>query len=117
MNPKVVRTQSRAFMSEDGLPQPIEFLVASDASAIVEHTKQVLYLEADDLAHIAEGELHIHRLHRGEDGHQTASTRSLETLEIEIEDFHEGQVQPLYAKGDLRVARIRCQHDAWPCQL
>ena len=35
----MLRTQSRAFMSEDGLPQPIEFFVASDASAIVEHTK------------------------------------------------------------------------------
>ncbi|KAF4621562.1 hypothetical protein D9613_012997 [Agrocybe pediades] len=32
-NPKVLRTQSRAFMSEDGLPQPIEFFIASDAAA------------------------------------------------------------------------------------
>ena len=53
-------------MSEDGLPQPIEFFVASDASAIIEHTKRVLYLEDDDIAHIAEGELHIHRLRRNE---------------------------------------------------
>ena len=51
-------------MSEDGLPQPIEFFIASDASAIVEHTKRVLYLEDDDIAHIAAGELHIHRLRR-----------------------------------------------------
>lgn len=49
-------------MSEDGLPQPIEFFIASDAAAIIEHTKRVLYLEDDDIAHIAEGELHIHRL-------------------------------------------------------
>jgi glucosamine--fructose-6-phosphate aminotransferase (isomerizing) len=33
----------------------------------VEHTKRVLYLEDDDIAHIAEGELHIHRLCK-EDG-------------------------------------------------
>ena len=91
VNPKIMRTQSRAFMSEDGLPQPIEFFVASDAAAIVEHTKRVLYLEDDDIAHIAEGELHIHRLRRGEDGAQTPSTRSLETLEIEIAEIMKGK--------------------------
>ena len=52
---KLVRSQSRAFLSDDGMPQPIEFFIASDASAIVEHTKRVLYLEDDDIAHIAEG--------------------------------------------------------------
>lgn len=55
VGPKLRRSQSRAFMSDDGMPQPIEFFVASDASAVVEHTKRVLYLEDDDIAHIAEG--------------------------------------------------------------
>lgn len=94
-NPKVLRTQSRAFMSEDGLPQPIEFFVASDAAAVVEHTKRVLYLEDDDIAHIAEGELHIHRLRRKEDRDQSpaqiASTRTIETLEIEIAAIMKGK--------------------------
>lgn len=54
-NTELNRSVSRAFLSEDGLPQPIEFFLASDASAIVEHTKQVLYLEDDDIAHIANG--------------------------------------------------------------
>ncbi|THV00714.1 isomerising glucosamine-fructose-6-phosphate aminotransferase [Dendrothele bispora CBS 962.96] len=94
-NPKVMRTQSRAFMSEDGLPQPIEFFVASDAAAIVEHTKRVLYLEDDDIAHIADGELHIHRLRRKDDQDQSpaqiASTRSIETLEIEIAAIMKGK--------------------------
>jgi len=53
--PKIRRSQSRAFMTEDGMPQPIEYFVASDASAVIEHTKRVLYLEDDDIAHIAEG--------------------------------------------------------------
>ncbi|KAH7049471.1 isomerising glucosamine-fructose-6-phosphate aminotransferase [Auriculariales sp. MPI-PUGE-AT-0066] len=61
---KVFRTQSRAFFSEDGVPEPIEFYVASDASAVIEHTKRVLFLMDDDIAHIADGELHIHRLRR-----------------------------------------------------
>ncbi|KAJ8455087.1 hypothetical protein ONZ45_g19057 [Pleurotus djamor] len=94
-NPKVLRTQSRAFMSEDGLPQPIEFFIASDAAAIVEHTKRVLYLEDDDIAHIAEGQLHIHRLRRKEEGDQTraqiAATRTIETLELEIAAIMKGK--------------------------
>ncbi|GAA5956430.1 hypothetical protein JCM8115_001719 [Rhodotorula mucilaginosa] len=85
---KLVRSQSRAFLSEDGMPQPIEFFIASDASAIVEHTKRVLYLEDDDIAHIAEGEFHIHRL-RKNDG--TVSTiRAIETLEIELAAIMKG---------------------------
>jgi len=64
--PKLRRSQSRAFLSEDGLPQPIEFFVASDASAVIEHTKRVLYLEDDDIAHISEGGEHeFHQLMRG----------------------------------------------------
>lgn len=54
-HPQLQRSQSRAFLSEDGTPQPIEFFLASDASAIIEHTKRVLFLEDDDIAHIAEG--------------------------------------------------------------
>ncbi|PSS32045.1 hypothetical protein PHLCEN_2v2190 [Hermanssonia centrifuga] len=88
--PNLLRTQSRAFMSEDGMPQPIEFFVASDAAAIIEHTKRVLYLEDDDIAHIAEGELHIHRLRRT-DGPQVASQRTIETLEIELAEIMKGK--------------------------
>ncbi|KAJ7634534.1 hypothetical protein FB45DRAFT_909122 [Roridomyces roridus] len=100
-NPKVLRTQSRAFMSEDGLPQPIEFYIASDASAIVEHTKRVLYLEDDDIAHIAEGELHIHRLRRktgDETPSQVAATRSIETLELEIAAIMKGKFDTFMQK-------------------
>ncbi|KAF8887545.1 L-glutamine D-fructose 6-phosphate amidotransferase [Infundibulicybe gibba] len=101
-NPKVLRTQSRAFMSEDGLPQPIEFFIASDAAAIVEHTKRVLYLEDDDIAHIAEGELHIHRLRRKEEGDQSpsqiAATRSIETLELEIAAIMKGKFDTFMQK-------------------
>lgn len=53
--PRVRRTQSRSFLGEDGVPHPVEYILASDASAIIEHTKKVLYLEDDDIAHIQEG--------------------------------------------------------------
>ncbi|UZJ52201.1 hypothetical protein CBS101457_001521 [Exobasidium rhododendri] len=87
-NNKLIRSQSRAFLSEDGLPQPIEYFIASDASAVIEHTKRVLYLEDDDIAHISEGELHIHRLRRN-DG--LSSMRSIETLEMELAEIMKGQ--------------------------
>ncbi|KAL9933415.1 hypothetical protein V8E36_007591 [Tilletia maclaganii] len=87
-NQNLLRSQSRAFLSEDGLPQPIEYFIASDASAIIEHTKRVLYLEDDDIAHISEGELHIHRLRRND---ALSSMRSIETLEIELAEIMKGQ--------------------------
>ena len=71
-----------------GVPQPIEYFVASDASAVIEHTKRVLYLEDDDIAHIAHGELHIHRLRR-DDG--LSSVRAIEHLEIELAEIMKGQ--------------------------
>ncbi|KAJ3071801.1 glutamine--fructose-6-phosphate transaminase (isomerizing) [Podochytrium sp. JEL0797] len=84
----IKRDQSRAFLSEDGLPQQIEYFLASDPSAIVEHTKRVLYLEDDDIAHINEGELHIHRLRR-DDGNQS-SFRTIQTLEMELAEIMKG---------------------------
>ncbi|KAG8905021.1 glutamine--fructose-6-phosphate transaminase (isomerizing) [Tulasnella sp. 403] len=92
---KIARTQSRAFMSEDGLPQPIEFFIASDASAIIEHTKRVLYLEDDDIAHIGDGELHIHRLRRDDpgatpSGAAASAVRAIETLELELAEIMKG---------------------------
>ncbi|KAJ3208064.1 glutamine--fructose-6-phosphate transaminase (isomerizing) [Entophlyctis luteolus] len=86
--PAVKRDQSRAFLSEDGLPQQIEYFLASDPSAIVEHTKRVLYLEDDDIAHIDSGELHIHRLRR-DDGNQS-SFRTIQTLEMELAEIMKG---------------------------
>ncbi|KAJ3388485.1 glutamine--fructose-6-phosphate transaminase (isomerizing) [Lobulomyces angularis] len=84
---KVKRTQSRAFLTEDGLPQPIEYFLASDPSAIVEHTKRVMYLEDDDIAHISAGDLHIHRVKPG-DGLTTV--RTIQTLEMEIAEIMKG---------------------------
>lgn len=86
--PKLRRTTSRAFLTEDGEEQPMEFFVASDPAAIVEHTKRVLYLEDDDIAHIGGGELHIHRL-RKEDG--MSSIRTIQTLELELAEIMKGQ--------------------------
>ncbi|KAB2571556.1 Glutamine-fructose-6-phosphate aminotransferase [Lasiodiplodia hormozganensis] len=82
------RSQSRAFLSDDGAPIPTEFFLSSDPSAIVEHTKKVLYLEDDDIAHIHEGSLNIHRVNK-EDG--ASNVRAIQTLEIELQEIMKGQ--------------------------
>jgi glucosamine--fructose-6-phosphate aminotransferase (isomerizing) len=82
------RSQSRAFLSDDGAPMPTEFFLSSDPSSIVEHTKKVLYLEDDDVAHIHEGSLNIHRLKK-DDG--TSNVRAIQTLEIELQEIMKGK--------------------------
>ena len=82
------RSQSRAFLSDDGMPQPAEFFLSSDASALVEHTKKVLYLEDDDIAHIHEGQLNIHRLKK-DDG--TSNVRAIQTIELELQEIMKGK--------------------------
>ena len=82
------RSQSRAFLSDDGRPIPTEFFLSSDPSAIVEHTKKVLYLEDDDIAHIHDGSLNIHRLSK-DDG--TSNVRAIQTLELELQEIMKGK--------------------------
>ena len=65
----------------------VEFFISSDPSSIIEHTKKVLYLEDDDIAHIHDGELQIHRL-RVNDG--TSSIRAVQTLELELQEIMKG---------------------------
>src|SRR5271169_3478165 len=106
-------------MSEDGTPQPIEFFIASDASAVVEHTKRVLYLEDDDIAHIAEGELHIHRLRTNAEmggatptGRGAEQQRIIETLELELAEIMKGKFdhfmqKEIYEQPDSVVNTMR----------
>ncbi|KAJ3031524.1 UNVERIFIED_CONTAM: glutamine--fructose-6-phosphate transaminase (isomerizing) [Siphonaria sp. JEL0065] len=83
----VRRAKSRSFMGESGDVEPIEYILASDASAIIEHTKKVMYLEDDDIAHIADGDLHIHRLRRDD---TLSSMRMVQTLEQELAQIKMG---------------------------
>lgn len=80
-------SQSRAFLSEDGTPNPVEFFLSSDASSVIKHTKKVLFLEDNDIAHIYDGEIHIHRSRR-EVG--ASMTRSIQTLEMELAQIMKG---------------------------
>lgn len=55
----------------------VEYFVASDASAIIEHTRQVIFLEDDDVAFVEDGSLSIHRIKREDDGPSTEHTREV----------------------------------------
>lgn len=80
-------SQSRAFLSEDGMPQPAEFFLSSDPASVIQHTKKVLFLEDNDIVHIYDGEIHIHRVRRDDN---LSSTRSIQTLEMELAQIMRG---------------------------
>eukprot|EP00050_Salpingoeca_kvevrii_P001039 m.161127 g.161127 ORF g.161127 m.161127 type:complete len:690 (-) comp10283_c0_seq1:127-2196(-) len=66
---------------------PVEYFMASDASAVIEHTKKVLFLEDDDCAFVKDGILTIHRMKRSD---TSKLTREVKTLEIELQEIMKG---------------------------
>ena len=87
-NPLLRTSQSRAFFAEDGAPSPIEYFFSSDPASVVEHTKKVLYLEDNDIAHIYDGELHIHRAKKNTGDESTI--RKIHDLDIELNEIMKG---------------------------
>lgn len=73
----------------------MEYFFASDASAIIEHTNRVLYLEDDDVAAVTNGVLSIHRLKRSiDDPH----AREITTLKMEIQQIMKGNFSSFMQK-------------------
>lgn len=81
-------SQSRAFFAEDGIPSPAEFFFSSDPASVIQHTKKVLFLEDDDIAHVYDGELHIHRAKKISANEPTQ--RQIQTLEMELNEIMKG---------------------------
>lgn len=73
----------------------VEYFFASDASAIIEHTNRVLYLEDDDVAAVGNGVLSIHRLKRCIDD---AHAREITTLKMEIQQIMKGNFSSFMQK-------------------
>jgi glucosamine--fructose-6-phosphate aminotransferase (isomerizing) len=71
-----------------GANKKIEYFFASDASAVIEHTNQVIFLEDDDVAVVKDGRLTIHRIKRG-DIHEPAH-REIHELLLEIQQIMKG---------------------------
>ncbi|XP_058506330.1 glutamine--fructose-6-phosphate aminotransferase [isomerizing] 2 [Solea solea] len=73
----------------------VEYYFASDASAIIEHTNKVLYLEDNDIAAVTGGKLSIHRMSRkaGED-----PVRAIQTLQMEMQQIMKGNFDAFMQK-------------------
>lgn len=97
------RESSDADITPEGIA--IEFFFASDASAIIEHTNRVIYLEDDDVASVsADGHLSIHRLHRMfqtkfvDENIEQPTCREITTLQMEIEEIMKGSFSSFMLK-------------------
>ncbi|XP_076629753.1 glucosamine-fructose-6-phosphate aminotransferase 2 isoform X1 [Colletes latitarsis] len=68
----------------------VEYFFASDASAVIEHTNRVIFLEDDDVAAVKDGALSIHRVRRClDDPH----AREITTLKIKIQQIMKGNYE------------------------
>ena len=90
--------------------QHLEFYFASDASAMVEHTKRVLHLEDDDVAHLHDGGYGIYRMERVVSPGDMSPVnyeptvpsaeveRTVETLKMELENIMKGEFEHFMKK-------------------
>ena len=91
------RDSSRAEFTPLGEDHAAEYFFASDASAIVEHTNRVIYLEDDDVAAVSEGNLTIHRIcTRLEEN--SCTRREITTLKMEIQQIMKGNFSTFMQK-------------------
>ncbi|KAK3759556.1 hypothetical protein RRG08_009743 [Elysia crispata] len=78
-----------------GPEKEIEYFFASDASAIIEHTDQVIYLEENDVATVNEGSLNIHQATRSLN---ESTRREITTLKMAIEQIMKGNFNSFMQK-------------------
>lgn len=76
---------------------PIEYFFASDASAVIEHTNRVIYMEDDDVAAVVNGCLSIHRIKRG-DASDESYFREVQTLQMELQQIMKGNFSSFMQK-------------------
>ncbi|KAJ8387869.1 hypothetical protein AAFF_G00149040 [Aldrovandia affinis] len=89
------RVDSSSALHSVSAGKAVEYYFASDASAIIEHTNKVIYLEDDDIAAVAEGKLSLHRVSRsaGED-----PVRVIQTLQMELQQIMKGNFKAFMQK-------------------
>ncbi|KAJ3604221.1 hypothetical protein NHX12_028962 [Muraenolepis orangiensis] len=73
----------------------VEYYFASDASAVIEHTNRVIFLEDDDVAAVTEGRLSIHRIKRTAGDHPA---RAIQTLQMELQQIMKGNYSAFMQK-------------------
>jgi glucosamine--fructose-6-phosphate aminotransferase (isomerizing) len=74
-------------LSEDNMQ---EMFFASDASAIVEHTREVIYFEDDDVVHVHKGRMMTYKSDR-ETKQLVKSMKEVNTLDLELESIMKGR--------------------------
>lgn len=94
---KIQRSSSTTEFSPLGDQSPVEYFFASDASAIIEHTNRVIFLEDDDVAWVSNGRLTIHRINRKRDD-TLSLTREITTLKLEIQQIMKGSYNSFMQK-------------------
>lgn len=92
------RCRSETTLAPTGESKEVEYFFASDASAIVEHTNQVIYLEDDDVAAVRDGMLTIHRISPNSDDFGQPSSREVTTLRLEIQQLMKGNFSSFMQK-------------------
>ncbi|KAJ7994222.1 hypothetical protein DPEC_G00263660 [Dallia pectoralis] len=73
----------------------VEYYFASDASAVIEHTNRVIFLEDDDVAAVTDGRLTIHRMKRTAGDHPA---RAIQTLQMELQQIMKGNYSSFMQK-------------------
>uniref|UniRef100_A0A2C9JTS9 glutamine--fructose-6-phosphate transaminase (isomerizing) n=1 Tax=Biomphalaria glabrata TaxID=6526 RepID=A0A2C9JTS9_BIOGL len=89
------RAEEQTQYHTTGPHKEIEYYFASDASAIIEHTDQVIFLEENDVAEVHEGTLNIHQATRSLD---EKTFREITTLKIAIEQIMKGNFKTFMQK-------------------
>ncbi|CAJ0602976.1 unnamed protein product [Cylicocyclus nassatus] len=87
-------TNVRPFDSDDW---EVEYFVASDAAAIIEHTKQVLFLEDDDVAVVKDGVLTIHSI-TSSTAENIDQKREVQNLNMELQEIMKGNFKTFMQK-------------------
>lgn len=78
---------------------PVEYFFASDPSAVIEHTKQVIFMEDNDIAAVENGRLTIHHMKRLDEIESGAKeTRDVQLLNMEIQEIMKGSYRTFMQK-------------------
>ncbi|KAH9317743.1 hypothetical protein KI387_019512 [Taxus chinensis] len=84
--------------------KPKEFYFASDPSALVEHTRRVMILEDNDVAHIKDGDVSVFKFDfdkakkSGVSSRPASVQRALSILEMEVEQIKKGNYEHFMQK-------------------
>lgn len=84
-----------------------EYILASDASAILEHTKRVIYLDDYDVAVIDTGQVSIHNLKRDQVVEPHPELLDFDSEQAELGEFPHFMIKEIYeAPQTLRLATL-----------